>query len=171
MIETKDVNVIVETEQIVIPVEVIGGKGDKGDKGDTALSVTVGSVTTGDAGTTASVVNSGTNEDLILDFTIPKGDKGAKGAKGDKGETGPQGPQGDTGPQGEKGDTGNDGISPSVEISKSGKVTTINIIDATGTHTATINDGEEYDDTSLANRVTALETTVNNLVDLDEVSF
>lgn len=38
---------------------------------------------------------------------------------------------------------GADGISPTVSISKSGKVTTITITDKDGTHTATINDGED----------------------------
>ena len=56
-----------------------GDKGDKGDKGDTALTVTLGTVTTGNAGTDASVTNSGTNTDLVLDFVIPRGDKGEAG--------------------------------------------------------------------------------------------
>lgn len=42
-------------------------KGDKGDKGDTALSVKVGSVKFGDKTT---VTNSGTDTDLVLDFTF-----------------------------------------------------------------------------------------------------
>ena len=42
-------------------------KGDKGDKGDTALSVKVGSVSSGD---TTAVTNSGTSTDLVLDFTF-----------------------------------------------------------------------------------------------------
>ena len=42
-------------------------KGDKGDKGDTALSVKVGSVSTGN---TTTVTNSGTSTDLVLDFTF-----------------------------------------------------------------------------------------------------
>ena len=39
--------------------------------------------------------------------------------------------------------TGEDGFSPTVEVSKSGKVTTITITDANGTKTATIKDGED----------------------------
>lgn len=42
-------------------------KGDKGEKGDTALSVKVGSVTSGD---TTTVTNSGTSTNLVLDFTF-----------------------------------------------------------------------------------------------------
>lgn len=42
-------------------------KGDPGEKGDTALSVKVGSVSSGD---TTTVTNSGTSTDLVLDFTF-----------------------------------------------------------------------------------------------------
>jgi lysophospholipase L1-like esterase len=42
-----------------------------------------------------------------------------------------------------RGATGAAGTSPTVDVSKSGKVTTINITDAEGTKTATINDGED----------------------------
>ena len=44
---------------------------------------------------------------------------------------------------GPPGADGTDGVSPTVSVSKSGKVTTITIVDATGTHTATINDGAD----------------------------
>jgi len=58
-----------------------GDKGDQGDKGDTgnAATVTVGSTTTGAAGTSASVTNSGDTHNAVFDFTIPKGDKGETG--------------------------------------------------------------------------------------------
>lgn len=57
-------------------------KGVKGDTGATgaqgnAGEITVGSVTTGAYGTPASVVNSGTATNAILDFTIPQGAPGA----------------------------------------------------------------------------------------------
>ena len=52
-----------------------------------------------------------------------------------------QGPAGTNGKDGVNGTNGIDGVSPTVEISKTGKVTTITITDATGPHTATINDG------------------------------
>lgn len=42
-----------------------------------------------------------------------------------------------------RGATGEPGTSPTVEVSKSGKVTTISITDSEGTKTATINDGED----------------------------
>ena len=85
-----------------------GPQGPKGDKGDTGASatITVGTTTTGPAGSNANVVNSGTSSAAILDFTIPQGAKGDKGDKGDTGEQGPQGDQGPQGSQGPKGDTG-----------------------------------------------------------------
>ena len=82
----------------------------------------------------------------------PQGPAGAAGATGAAGPQGPQGPRGETGPQGLQGPQGAtgptgpkgaDGISPTVEVSKSGKITTITIVDAAGTHTATINDGAD----------------------------
>lgn len=48
----------------------------KGPKGDTALSVEVGQTETLPGGVGAYVVNHGTNEDIILDFGIPRGDPG-----------------------------------------------------------------------------------------------
>lgn len=70
-----------------------GDKGDKGEKGDTGAAgakgadgqtptFTVGTVTTGEAGSSASVTMSGTAPDYVLNFAIPKGDKGDKGADG-----------------------------------------------------------------------------------------
>ena len=55
-----------------------GEKGDPGDKGDpgSAATVSVGSVTTGAPGTDASVTNSGTESKAVLDFVIPRGEKG-----------------------------------------------------------------------------------------------
>lgn len=52
--------------------------GPKGDAG-TAASVSVGTVTTGAAGTQASVTNSGTSSAAVLDFVIPKGADGTGG--------------------------------------------------------------------------------------------
>lgn len=65
------------------------------------------------------------------------GEAGAQGPQGEKGETGAQGPQG------EKGDTGEDGVSPTVDIAKSGGITTISITDKDGKHTETIEDGTD----------------------------
>lgn len=71
-----------------------GSQGPKGDTGDTgptgpagsAATITVGTTTTGNPGTNASVTNSGTSSAAVFNFTIPRGNTGA---------TGPQGPDGD----------------------------------------------------------------------------
>ena len=47
--------------------------------------------------------------------------------------------------RGAKGEKGGDGVSPTVKTSKTGKVTTIEITDANGVHTATVNDGESVE--------------------------
>lgn len=56
-----------------------GAKGDKGDKGDagTAATITVGSTTTTNPGTNATVTNSGTTSAAVLNFGIPKGATGS----------------------------------------------------------------------------------------------
>lgn len=74
-----------------------------------------------------------------------QGEKGDKGDTGEKGEQGEKGDQGERGQQGVQGVKGDDGVSPTVSISKTGKVTTIEIADAQGTHTATVNDGESVE--------------------------
>lgn len=53
-------------------------KGAKGDTG-TAASITIGSVTTGAAGSNASVTNSGTASNVVLDFMLPRGKDGKDG--------------------------------------------------------------------------------------------
>ena len=64
------------------------------------------------------------------------------------GDVGPRGP---AGPQGTK---GNDGISPTISVSKSGKTTTIEITDENGTKTAKIEDGlDGYDDTEIKTEI------------------
>lgn len=54
----------------------------QGEPGQSALSVTVGDTTTGLPGTNASVVNSGDDKDIVLDFTIPRGAQGPQGPAG-----------------------------------------------------------------------------------------
>lgn len=53
----------------------------KGAKGDTgaAASIKIGSVTTGAAGSNASVTNSGTASNVVLNFTLPRGNDGKDG--------------------------------------------------------------------------------------------
>ena len=105
------------------PAGAEGATGPQGPQGETgatgqSANISVGTVTTLSAGSNATVVNSGTSMDAVLDFGIPQGpkgdtgDTGPQGPQGETGATGPQGPQGETGatgPQGPKGDTGDTG--------------------------------------------------------------
>lgn len=56
-------------------VNIKGAKGDKGDTGN-AATIEIGTVTTGAAGSSASVVNSGTASNVVLNFTLPRGKDG-----------------------------------------------------------------------------------------------
>ena len=66
-----------------------GDPGPTGPPGDSA-TVTVGTTTTGAPGSPAAVTNTGTENDAVLNFTIPSG------LQGPKGDTGIQGPPGTT---------------------------------------------------------------------------
>ena len=61
--------------------QIKGPQGEKGDQGDpgAAATINVGTVSTGAAGTQASVVNGGTTSAAVLNFTIPRGETGAAG--------------------------------------------------------------------------------------------
>ncbi len=65
-----------------------GPAGAQGETGEGSATVAIGTVTTGNAGTNASVANSGTTTAAILDFTIPRGDTGAAGSAGSNGSDG-----------------------------------------------------------------------------------
>jgi hypothetical protein len=69
-------------------------------------TITLGTVSTGNPGTSVSITNTGTPTAPLFNFTIPRGDVGPQGLKGDTGSTGATGATGATGPQGLKGDTG-----------------------------------------------------------------
>jgi Collagen triple helix repeat (20 copies) len=72
------------------PQGIQGVKGDKGDKGDTgstgatgpqgpagtAATIAVGTVTTGAAGSSATVTNAGTSSAAVFNFSIPRGADG-----------------------------------------------------------------------------------------------
>ena len=123
-ITTADVNNAVSTYVTAHKEELKGDKGDtgakgeKGDKGDTGATgangitptLKVGSTSTGNAGTNASVTMTDSNNVYTLNFVIPKGDKGDTGAKGD------------TGVKGQDGAKGADGITPTLRV---GTVTTL----------------------------------------------
>ena len=115
------------------PQGLQGPKGNDGAVG-TAATIRVGTVSTGSAGSAASVTNSGTSSEVILNFVIPKGDKGDQGQQGEQGLQGIQGPQGLPGPQGIPGATGAAGTAATIKI---GTVTT----GAAGTSAKVVNSG------------------------------
>ena len=84
-----------------------GAKGDRGDVGPATIKV--GTTETVSELENAIVSNSGTEKDVILDFKIPRGEKGEKGDIGIQGIKGEKGDRGDIGPQGVKGDRGDVG--------------------------------------------------------------
>lgn len=59
-----------------------------------AATIAVGTTTTGAAGTSASVTNSGTTSAAVFNFTIPKGDQGIQGIPGNDGADGADGAPG-----------------------------------------------------------------------------
>ena len=87
----------------VFITDMSGAQGIKGDP----CTVEVGTVSTLPVGNPATVTNTGTSVNAVLNFGIPQGPQGPRGEKGEKGDIGPQGPQG---LQGEKGDTGDTGL-------------------------------------------------------------
>ena len=66
------------------PVSQVGPMGPAGE-------IEIGTVTTGETGTPASVVNVGTEQHAILNFTLPKGNTGNTGSQGIQGIQGPIG--------------------------------------------------------------------------------
>ena len=84
-----------------------GLNGEKGEKGDIgpmgprgesgAATIGIGEIETVDSSSLAEITNIGTNQDVILNFKIPKGEKGEKGDQGEKGDTGPRGLPGEIG--------------------------------------------------------------------------
>lgn len=66
---------------------VVDCKGSKGDPGD-AATITVGTVTTLPAGSSATVTNSGTTSSAVFDFGIPKGADGTGAVSSVNGQTG-----------------------------------------------------------------------------------
>lgn len=156
-----------------IPQGIQGVPGQDGADGapGQAATIAVGTVTTGAAGSSATVTNSGTSSAAVFDFTIPKGDTGAAGSPGTPGAaatisvgsttTGNAGtsasvtnsgtssaavldfviPRGDTGATGATGPAGADGFSPTATVTQNTGSATISITDKNGTTTATVYDG------------------------------
>ena len=103
--------IIIEVPKDIITIEMVQGKDGK------AATVAVGDVSTLPAGSDATVTNTGTDTNAVLDFGIPQG------------------------AQGEQGDPGADGFSPTATVTKVGDTATITITDKNGTTTATVSDG------------------------------
>lgn len=71
----------------VVEVEAVPGTGDRGPKGDTgntgpANTLTIGTVTTGAAGSSATATITGAAPNQTLDLSIPRGDTGVTGDTG-----------------------------------------------------------------------------------------
>lgn len=137
-------------------------KGDKGEKGDSgkAATVSLGSFSTGDAGSEVVITNTGTSESAVFNFTIPRGDQGLQGKEGKAatievgtvttGEAGSNATVTNAGttnaarfnfiiPRGDKGEAGLDGNDGKAATIKLGTVTTGN----PGTSVQITNSGSE----------------------------
>lgn len=82
-VTTVSVPITVSASGTKVEATVSGGIGPAG----TAATITVGTVTTGAAGSSATVVNSGTASAAVLNFTIPAGATGPQGPVGPPGTT------------------------------------------------------------------------------------
>ena len=135
---------------------VQGAKGDKGDTGATP-NLTIGSVTTLEAGQNATASMGGTAESPVLNLGIPRGTKGEPGQDGvtptfsiESVETGEPGTDAEvtmTGdapnhglrfviPRGDKGDKGDTDISLGLTSAAVGQIIKVKAIDASGKPTA-----------------------------------
>jgi hypothetical protein len=73
-----DLNITLSDSTVLNAGNVRGPQGDQGTQGN-AGTIAVGSVTTGAAGSSVAVTNSGTSSAATLNFTIPQGAKGDTG--------------------------------------------------------------------------------------------
>jgi hypothetical protein len=73
-----DLNITLSDSTVLNAGNVRGPQGDQGIQGN-AGTISVGSVTTGAAGSSVAVTNSGTSSAATLNFTIPQGAKGDTG--------------------------------------------------------------------------------------------
>lgn len=87
-----------------------GPKGDQGLQGERGIqgpsTIKIGIIETVENKEQAKVENVGTDEDVILNFKIPRGEQGIEGKIGLQGPTGPKGEQGEIGPRGPQGPAG-----------------------------------------------------------------
>ena len=111
----KDSGEVKRMEQVDISVERAVNPGQGSAPVAYTVTVSVDEVITSLPGSAAQVENVGTEKDVKLKFTIPRGEQGPKGDKGDVGPQGEQGVPGERGPRGEqgtKGDKGDKGDTP-----------------------------------------------------------
>lgn len=98
-------------EDLVQLSDITGPEGPKGETGEagaqgpagadgSAATIRIGEVTTGAAGSQASVTNEGTENAAILNFSIPQGAAGTPGTPGQDGEDGADGTPGAAGADG-----------------------------------------------------------------------
>lgn len=91
-----------EPNIIVGPPGPPGPQGEVGPQGPSG-TITVGTVEASNPGSNPQVNNTGTLNNAIFDFILPRGEQGPKGDKGDQGIQGVQGEQGVQGIQGPRG--------------------------------------------------------------------
>ena len=97
-------NILEEGKRCNCTPVIVGPTGPTGPTGPQGpASIAVGVTTTTDPGTNASVTNVGTDDNVILNFNIPRGETGPIGPQGIPGTEGPTGPAGPAGPQGLQG--------------------------------------------------------------------
>nr|DAJ57014.1 MAG TPA: Baseplate component [Caudoviricetes sp.] len=76
-----------EVQSALAEVDELKKNGLKGDPGQ-AATVEVGTVTASEPGGSPSVTNAGTEQAAVLDFVLPRGEQGPKGADGAAGKDG-----------------------------------------------------------------------------------
>lgn len=88
---------------------IMGPTGPTGPQGLPGTKIIVESTTTVEAGNSAQVFANEKDNEILLNFVIPKGEMGPTGSQGAIGPEGKQGIPGPTGPQGKKGEKGERG--------------------------------------------------------------
>ena len=133
---------ITKKDGTIKEVEILDGvdgkDGKDGSSGKTP-DISIGNVTTVESYQEAEVTITGTDEEPILNFKLPRGEKGTSGTNGQ------------------------DGFSPTASVSKSGNVATIIITDKNGTTTTTITDGSNYDDTEIRQEIADLQDEIEQI--------
>ena len=82
---------VVEDSETTTTVDIMNGQDGADGQDGAAATIAVGTVTTGAAGSSATVTNTGTSSAAVFDFVIPRGDTGAAGADGADGQDGAPG--------------------------------------------------------------------------------